>query len=87
MRQLRLIVATASLLFWLSPLVPAHGGLNRWTTRGPEGGYLRAFAVDPGAPTTLYAGTSGAACSGAIHRRAVHEPICRMGPRGWWLAR
>src|SRR5438105_1975446 len=34
-----------------------HAGLNQWTSNGPEGGDVRALAIDPQTPTTLYAGT------------------------------
>jgi len=37
----------------------AEAGRNVWTTGGPEGGDIRALAVDPVTPTTLYAGTFG----------------------------
>ncbi len=35
-------------------------GVNTWTTNGPKGGDIRALAIDPENPATLYAGTSGA---------------------------
>jgi hypothetical protein len=37
----------------------AHAGLNRWTTNGPEGGFVQTLAIDPQTPTTLYAGGYG----------------------------
>ena len=37
----------------------AQAGINIWTTQGPTGGFVRAFAIDPLTPTTLYAGTEG----------------------------
>src|SRR2546427_6914130 len=38
----------------------AEGGINSWTsTNGPNGGSIRALAVDPVTPATLYAGTGG----------------------------
>jgi hypothetical protein len=38
---------------------PGRGiaGLNVWTPEGPDGGALRALAIDPSAPSTIYAGT------------------------------
>ncbi|MBP1685848.1 MAG: hypothetical protein H6Q33_1991, partial [Deltaproteobacteria bacterium] len=33
-----------------------QAGLNVWTSHGPEGGNVRAPAIDPKTPTTLYAG-------------------------------
>lgn len=38
---------------------PAHAGLAVWTSNGPEGGAVRALAVNPSSPQTLYAGTGG----------------------------
>ena len=32
-------------------------GTNIWTSNGPVGGAIRALAIDPVTPTTLYAGT------------------------------
>src|SRR5437867_6257230 len=37
----------------------AEGGINSWTSIGPEGGSIAALAIDPVTPGTLYAGTSG----------------------------
>jgi photosystem II stability/assembly factor-like uncharacterized protein len=33
----------------------AAAGVNRWSTRGPEGGRISGLAIDPTAPATLYA--------------------------------
>ncbi len=35
----------------------AHAGINVWTSNASLGGNVRALAVDPASPTTLYAGT------------------------------
>jgi photosystem II stability/assembly factor-like uncharacterized protein len=35
------------------------GGVNIWTSLGPDGGLIRALAVDPQDPSTVYAGTHG----------------------------
>ena len=40
-----------------SQTVPVSAGTNVWTSHGPEGGIIRALAIDPQTPTTLYAGT------------------------------
>ncbi len=32
-------------------------GINIWTSHGPEGAIIRALAIDPQNPTTIYAGT------------------------------
>ena len=37
----------------------ASAGANKWTTNGPQGSAIQALAIDPSAPGTLYAGTSG----------------------------
>src|SRR5438552_11331080 len=38
----------------------AEGGINSWTsTNSPNGGSIRALAIDPMTPATLYAGTGG----------------------------
>src|SRR6266513_354651 len=35
----------------------AQGGINSWTSIGPDGGWIFALAIDPVTPTTLYAST------------------------------
>jgi hypothetical protein len=35
----------------------AQAGINVWTSHGPPGGDVRALAIDPNTPSTLYAGT------------------------------
>ena len=37
---------------------PVSAGVNRWTSIGPEGGWIRALAIDPLTPSILYAGTA-----------------------------
>jgi photosystem II stability/assembly factor-like uncharacterized protein len=37
----------------------ALAGVNVWTTNGPEGGDVRALAIDPANPATVYVGTFG----------------------------
>jgi photosystem II stability/assembly factor-like uncharacterized protein len=37
----------------------AVAGTNRWTTNGPEGGIVRALAIDPRDPNQVLAGTQG----------------------------
>jgi len=37
---------------------PAFGGINRWTSHGPEGGSVAALAVDPADDATVYAATN-----------------------------
>jgi len=42
-----------------SPTGSVSAGHHVWTSNGPEGGSIYALAIDPLAPTTLYAGTDG----------------------------
>jgi ligand-binding sensor domain-containing protein len=35
----------------------SQAGINAWTSHGPYGGSVRALAIDPATPSTLYAGT------------------------------
>ncbi len=37
----------------------SYAGQGTWTSGGPYGGSVRALAIDPGTPATLYAGTAG----------------------------
>ena len=37
---------------------PASAGVGVWTTHGPDGASVRAVAVDPANPATVYAGTA-----------------------------
>src|SRR5262249_24324237 len=46
-----------AILMWNVSAHPAEGGINVWTSNGPVGGIIRSLALDPGQPTTLYAGT------------------------------
>ncbi len=54
--RVRLLFSAAAVL-WLS--CPAHAGSDAWTTGGPYGAVVRALAVHPSAPGTLYAGAYG----------------------------
>ncbi len=42
---------------FLVVLLTSIGAAAEWRTTGPPGGTIRAFAVDPNAPATIYAGT------------------------------
>src|SRR5689334_20342837 len=56
------VVSLAALLCCLSGAlfaVPTFAGVNRWTAIGPDGANVVAIAVDPGTPSTVYAGTLG----------------------------
>jgi photosystem II stability/assembly factor-like uncharacterized protein len=45
----------ASALVWLGSVQPVRAQSDVWTPTGLEGRYLLTLAMDPGAPTTLYA--------------------------------
>jgi hypothetical protein len=49
-------ILALALVAWATP---AGAGINTWTSSGPEGGAVRALAIDPATPTTLYAATAG----------------------------
>ena len=53
------------LLFCLAFLgMDLSAGVGVWTTGGPEGGPVRAIAIDPNDPLILYIGTTGASHGG-----------------------
>jgi photosystem II stability/assembly factor-like uncharacterized protein len=53
--------AAASLCCLVSGLaaMPVFAGANRWTAIGPDGANVVALAIDPRAPSTVFAGTTG----------------------------
>jgi photosystem II stability/assembly factor-like uncharacterized protein len=44
-------------LSWMGAFTGPQAGMNEWTTTGPAGGSIRALAIDPRTPATLYAAT------------------------------
>jgi len=46
-----------SVLIWLGGAETAGAQADAWMSRGPYGGSISALAIDPGEPTTVYAGT------------------------------
>ncbi|MDP2990548.1 MAG: hypothetical protein Q8O57_08295 [Kiritimatiellota bacterium] len=54
-----LLIGLLALLMSLSQPHTVSAGTNVWTSNGPEGGNIYSLAIDPAAPTTLYAGTYG----------------------------
>ena len=52
-RRAILLLAVPGLL---SLATPTRAGINTWTGSGPDGGVVRALAIDPLTPTTVYAG-------------------------------
>lgn len=57
----RFLLPILSILILFCPSLAgvASAGVNTWTTNGPERGDIRALAIDPTNPATLYAGTLG----------------------------
>jgi hypothetical protein len=49
----------AAVLAALSTRAVAQTGASHWVSLGPEGGTVRALAVDPRSPSTIYAGLRG----------------------------
>jgi photosystem II stability/assembly factor-like uncharacterized protein len=59
LRKPSLVPVPAILVILCSGLAEVvSAGVSTWTTSGPEGGLIRALAVDPATPATLYASTS-----------------------------
>ena len=56
-RAFRATVAICALLFAIA-VRPAFGGVNAWTSNGPNGAVVSSIAVDPITPSTLYLGTT-----------------------------
>src|SRR6478752_4298419 len=53
MRPVRELLVGIALLF-----IPASGAhLAKWTSLGPDGGWITALVIDPDDPATIYAGT------------------------------
>jgi hypothetical protein len=55
----KILLLSMWLLLGTNPEHAAFAGVGVWTSNGPEGGDIRALAIDPVTPTTLYAGTFG----------------------------
>src|SRR5439155_25006399 len=59
-RKLRLVSLGGLLSALLvTSSMTAEGGINSWTSIGPEGGSIPALAIDPVTPGTLYARAGG----------------------------
>ena len=56
-RKILLLILPTLLI--VSDAGTVFAGINVWTSNGPEGGRIRALAIDPVTPDTLYAGTEG----------------------------
>jgi photosystem II stability/assembly factor-like uncharacterized protein len=62
MKKVQLICRRLSLLTLIAMAFTAStasAGVNVWTTNGPNGQQIRALAIDPANPATVYAGTYG----------------------------
>src|ERR1700674_201296 len=53
------ILLAAAMLAAFSTRAVAQTGASHWVSIGPEGGTVRALAIDPGSPATIYAGCNG----------------------------
>jgi len=53
----KVLLISLLVLFSISQAGTVSAGINVWTSNGPEGGSIRALAIDPATPSTLYAGT------------------------------
>jgi hypothetical protein len=58
-RQMLLTGLALAAVVLLGGLQEAQAGIDVWTATGPEGGTIRALAIDPQNPATLYAVVSG----------------------------
>ena len=47
----------AAAVIFLAGAPQVYAGIDTWTSQGPAGGHVNALAVDPVAPTIMYAGT------------------------------
>ena len=57
----------------------ASAGVNRWTTGGPNGGWIQALAADPTDLNVIYAGTNG----GGVFRSTDGGVHWAPGNAGW----
>jgi hypothetical protein len=64
--------AALTLFFWS---VTALAGVNRWTSRGPEGASILSLALDPTRPDILYAGNGTVGVGG--HGTGVVKSVDR----------
>src|SRR3990172_1064061 len=53
------ILLGAAVLFGVIFAGTVDAGINSWSPIGPGGGTVRVLAIDPSAPSTIYAGTYG----------------------------
>src|SRR5438046_5566529 len=74
-----------SALVWLGGLSRAEAGVDVWTTNGPEGGSIRALALDPQSAATLYVAAQGDRVSSDLykstHGGSSWQAIARRLPR------
>lgn len=84
-RRCRMVQIAIALLV-LVPAWPAAAGRNLWTPIGPDGKWVWALAIDPGAPLTAYASTAEGTfktTDGAhwLHILQVSTPALAVDPR------
>src|SRR5664279_989140 len=56
LRVRAVVIGAAALVLGTTQVTQA--GINVWTTNGPSGAAVKALAIDPSTPSTLYAGTA-----------------------------
>ena len=74
----------------LAKAYAAQAGINVWTSHGPGTVSIRALAIDPSTPSTLYAGTaaggggvSKSTDGGAFHVSAIATTIRLSQSMNW----
>ena len=86
MRTRRLVVALALLL----AAIPALAGVNRWSTQGPDGGWIQALAMDPSSPNTIYAAAYSAgvfkSVDGSAHWKPSNQGFTYLQGYFWMLS-
>jgi photosystem II stability/assembly factor-like uncharacterized protein len=75
-RSIAGIFSAAILVVQLNPGL-GRAGDRRWTSLGPQGGYIEALAIDPTAPQTLYAGAEGTGMFKSTDGGTLWSPINR----------
>jgi hypothetical protein len=86
-KQLLLILLTFFFGSSYANTTPAQIGV--WTNNGPHGGFVRALAIDPTTPTTIYAGTDRGVFRSIDGGKADRSDTCHVKTldssiRGCW---
>ena len=66
---LRKVLLIGLLIFLIaSQAGPVSAASEVWASHGPYGGVIRALAINPADPSTLYAGTNVAGTGGGVFK-------------------